>query len=129
MVVYLDTPVNKTIENIKTRGTDYEINSKALTPEFLQCMENLHKEKYLRESEYEYFVHISFISTMINFNNCDNFSIPGEVLIADFSEEEDVENIIEDIENIDFDSERDLRDPKFTDWRKDEWWQDYHRYL
>ncbi|XP_065200303.1 NADH dehydrogenase [ubiquinone] 1 alpha subcomplex subunit 10, mitochondrial [Planococcus citri] len=104
LIVYLDVPVNKTIENIKTRGADYEVNSKALTPEFLQSLEKISKEKYLREAD-----------------------VPGSVLMADFSEEEDVDNIIEDIENIDFDSERHSRDPKYADWRKDEWWQDWHR--
>lgn len=50
LIIYLDVPVEKTLENNKKRGTDYEANSKALTPEYLQTMEALYKDKYLPEA-------------------------------------------------------------------------------
>lgn len=56
--------------------------------------------------------------------------VPGEVIFADWSEYEDIDNIIEDIEAVDLTMEdRNWRDPKFYDWRQDEWWYDQARYM
>lgn len=50
LVVYLDVPVDKTMENIKKRNRDLEVNGKALTREFVQNMEDCYKDFYLREA-------------------------------------------------------------------------------
>lgn len=71
LVVYLDVPVKETIENIKTKGKDYEINSKALTPEFIQTMETLYKERYLAEAKYVFYrvTFYCFDSSLMFFQN------------------------------------------------------------
>lgn len=49
LVIYLDVPVPKVIENINKRALSYEKNSPVLTTEYLQTMENMYKQNYLKE--------------------------------------------------------------------------------
>lgn len=49
LLLYLDVPVNKVLENIKKRAIPYEKNSPALTPQYLRVMENIYKQQYLKE--------------------------------------------------------------------------------
>lgn len=49
LVIYLDMPVAAVQERIKARNLPYEVNSPALTPEFLAYMETVYKQHYLRE--------------------------------------------------------------------------------
>lgn len=49
LVIYLDVPVPKIIENIKKRGISWEQNSSVLTPEYLQVMEKMYKQNYLKQ--------------------------------------------------------------------------------
>lgn len=49
LVIYLDMPVSVVQKNIKERGIPYEVNSKALTPEYLGTMEKVYKQQYLKE--------------------------------------------------------------------------------
>lgn len=49
LVIYLDVPVPKVIENINKRAISYEKNSQVLTPKYLQFMENIYKQKYLKQ--------------------------------------------------------------------------------
>lgn len=49
LVIYLDVPVNKIIENVKRRAIPYEKNSPVLTPQYLGVMERTYKQNYLKE--------------------------------------------------------------------------------
>lgn len=93
LCIYLDVPVAKTRENIKKRNIDYEVNSKALTDQFLQEIEYGYKQSYLKE-----------------------ISEHAELLVYDWSEGGETEVVVEDIERIDFDSYGHY-DPKMQDWR------------
>lgn len=49
--IYLDVPVSTVQERIKARGFDWEVKGKALTPAYLEAMEDAYKRKYLPEIE------------------------------------------------------------------------------
>lgn len=49
LVIYLDVPVAKVQENIKKRAIPYEVNSKALTTDYLKELERAYKEIVLPE--------------------------------------------------------------------------------
>lgn len=100
LVVYLDVPVPKVMENIKKRALPYECNSPALTKEYLQSMEDTYKQQYLSE-----------------------ISRDAELLVYDWSNGGDTDVVIEDIEQIDFDR-FDEQDTQMRDWRlrrEEEW--------
>jgi len=94
LVIYLDAPNSLIYDNLKKRGQGEE---NALTPEFLDAMEEKYKFKFLRDIEEH-----------------------AEVLIYDWSVPGDTEVIVEDIERIDFDKyegEYEKHNPKMKDWR------------
>jgi len=93
LVIYLDAPVPVIMERIKKRNIDYEVNSKVLTPQYLQTLEDLYKKKYLQEA-----------------------GVHAELLIYDWSKYGEPEVVVEDIERIDFDK-YDKYDKKMEDWR------------
>ncbi|KAJ8929509.1 hypothetical protein NQ314_017802 [Rhamnusium bicolor] len=89
LVIYLDVPVPKVIENIKKRAISYEKNSSVLTP-----------QKH------------------------------AELLVYDWTDEGDVEIVVEDIERIDF-NRHDLQDSQLKDWdhsMEEEWAVLRHKY-
>lgn len=94
LVIYLDLPVNKVVDNIKARRCDYEVNGKALTPEFLTEVERQYKNKYLRD-----------------------ISTHAELLVYDWTGGGEVEVVVEDIERLDFDKYTERDEPKMKDWR------------
>ncbi|CAH0597200.1 unnamed protein product [Chrysodeixis includens] len=94
LVIYLDVPVNKVQEAIKTRKHDHEVNGKALTPGFLTEMERQYKNKYLRD-----------------------IATHAELLVYDWSGGGDVEVVVEDIERLNFDQYVEREEPKMKDWR------------
>lgn len=49
LVIYLDMPVSIVQQRIKARNLPHEVNSPALTPEFLAHMEMVYKQYFLRE--------------------------------------------------------------------------------
>lgn len=49
LVIYLDVPVATSLERIKKRGIPYEVKSKVFTPQYLECLEENYKQKYLKE--------------------------------------------------------------------------------
>jgi len=102
LAIYLDMPVTKSLEKIKERGRDYEINSKANSASFLTKLEESYKRNYLKQ-----------------------VSIHSELLIYDWSDGGDVEVVVEDIERIDFDKYT-LYDERMKDWRlpKEQAWAD-----
>lgn len=48
LVIYLDVPVNKILQNVKNRAISYEKNSPVLTPEYLGVMERTYKQNFLK---------------------------------------------------------------------------------
>ncbi|CAG9819656.1 unnamed protein product [Phaedon cochleariae] len=100
LVIYLDVPVPTILENIKKRAISYEKNSSVLTPQYLGVMEKKYKQNYLKE-----------------------ISKHAELLVYDWSDEGDVEVVVEDIERIDF-NRHDDQDPHLKDWvyRLEEEW-------
>lgn len=52
LVIYLDLPVPKVIDNIKKRAISWEKNSTVLSPAYLKTMEENYKN-YLKEIRYE----------------------------------------------------------------------------
>jgi len=79
-------------EKIKKRGIPYEVNSKVLTSEYLQDIENIYKLDYLK-----------------------NIITHSHVLIYDWTNEGDITSMVEDIEQLNFDYEK--SEKKMSDWR------------
>ncbi|XP_057660660.1 NADH dehydrogenase [ubiquinone] 1 alpha subcomplex subunit 10, mitochondrial [Diorhabda carinulata] len=107
LVIYLDVPVPKVIENIKKRAISYEKDSPVLTTKYLEVMEKQYKQNYLRE-----------------------IGKHAELLIYDWTNEGDVEIVVEDIERIDF-NKYDSQDPNLKDWvyrLEEEWALLRHKY-
>jgi NADH dehydrogenase (ubiquinone) 1 alpha subcomplex subunit 10 len=98
LVVYLDVPVSKVKENIKKRGVDYEVKSKVFNDQYLTDMENIYKQRYLKE-----------------------ITQHAELLVYDWTNGGETEVVVEDIERIDFDR-FDHYDPKMKDWRMPTEW-------
>ncbi|CAH1391616.1 unnamed protein product [Nezara viridula] len=107
LVIFLDAPVNKIKEKIKRRALSHEQNSPALTDQYLQDLEDIYKTEYLAK-----------------------VSSYAELLMYDWSEEGDVEVVVEDIERIDFEGYT-VYDEKFTDWfigKEQNWAEARNRY-
>ncbi|XP_042216693.1 NADH dehydrogenase [ubiquinone] 1 alpha subcomplex subunit 10, mitochondrial-like [Homarus americanus] len=97
LVVYLDMPVDVVLQRIQERNLPHEVNSPVLTREFLSYMEQVYKKQFLNE-----------------------MSGHSELLVYDWSEKGDCEVVVEDIERLNF--EFDKNDPKMADWKlTDEW--------
>lgn len=79
-------------EKIKKRGVPYEVNSKVLTSEYLQDIENLYKLDYLK-----------------------NIVLHSHVLVYDWTKEGDITSMVEDIEQLNFDYDK--SEKKMSDWR------------
>lgn len=77
LAIYLDVPVDKTLENIKRRNNEWEVKSPAITQKFLADMETAYKQEYLKE-----------------------ISVHSELLVYDWTHGGDVEVVVEDIERI-----------------------------
>lgn len=92
LIVYLDIPVDAVKEKIKKRGIPYEVNSKVLTSEYLQDIENIYKLDYLK-----------------------NVISHSHVLVYDWTNEGDISTIVEDIEFLNFDYDKKAK--KMADWR------------
>ncbi|KAL1116538.1 hypothetical protein AAG570_005010, partial [Ranatra chinensis] len=94
LVIYLDVPADRVLENIKKKGEPFEKEGKALTKAYLHDLENNWKNKFLKE-----------------------VSINSELVMYDWSNGGDVEAVVEDLERIDFDRFT-KHDAKLQDWRK-----------
>jgi len=104
LVIYLDSPVSVITSNLQKRGKGEE---KALTPKFLEVMEDVYKHQYLK-----------------------SISDHAELLIYDWSTPGEPEVVVDDIERIDFDN-YELHSPKMEDWRLDkeyDWAEKRHMY-
>lgn len=77
LVIYLDVPVDTVRQRINERKIDYEVNSKALTDKYLQDIDSVYKQKFLKE-----------------------VSIASELLVYDWSAGGETEVVVEDIERI-----------------------------
>lgn len=108
LVIYLDVPVSVVKDRIKKRGNPAEVNSKALTDNYLQDIENIYKQQYLKD-----------------------ISTHAELLVYDWSNHGETEVVVEDIERIDFDR-FDKDDTHMRDWRmenEEEWTEARARYM
>ncbi|KAK2577997.1 hypothetical protein KPH14_008426 [Odynerus spinipes] len=92
LVIYLDVPVNIVKERIKKRCIPYEVNSKVLTTKYLTDIETIYKNEYLPLIENHAYV-----------------------LMYDWSCGGDINDIVEDIERIDFEYTK-LHPEKLEDW-------------
>ncbi|KAL0129498.1 hypothetical protein PUN28_001636 [Cardiocondyla obscurior] len=92
LIIYLDMPVDAVKEKIKKRNIPYEVNSKVFTSEYLQDIETFYKLDYLK-----------------------NITEHSHVLIYDWTNEGNVDYMIEDIEELNFDYEK--TEKKMSDWR------------
>lgn len=93
LTVYVDCPVDACMERIKKRGIPSEVNSKFLNEDYLASIETHYKASFLPEMEKS-----------------------GELVISEFPDYEDEDQVIEEITRLDFSYEMD--DPK-----KFEWWR------
>ncbi|CAH1958876.1 unnamed protein product [Acanthoscelides obtectus] len=91
LIIYLDVPVPKVIENVKKRGISFEKGSPVINQQYLSVMEKHYMQSYLKE-----------------------MSKHSELLVYDWSEEGDVEIVVEDIERINFNY--DYQDQHLKDW-------------
>uniref|UniRef100_J3JVZ9 NADH dehydrogenase [ubiquinone] 1 alpha subcomplex subunit 10, mitochondrial n=1 Tax=Dendroctonus ponderosae TaxID=77166 RepID=J3JVZ9_DENPD len=100
LIIYLDVPVSKVLENVRQRNISYEKNSPVFTQQYLEVMEKTYKQKYLKE-----------------------MSPNAELLVYDWTVEGDTDIVVEDVEAIDFDK-YDEQDSHFQDWNlpnEEEW--------
>lgn len=96
LIIYLDGSAKVVKERIAKRKNDYEVKSKVFTDEYLNDMETIYKQHYLK-----------------------NISQHAELLVYDWSTVGETEVIVEDIERIDFNQfEVDRHNKKMKDWRK-----------
>lgn len=51
LIIYLDVPVPKVLENIQQRNISYEKNSPVFTQQYLDVMEKSYKQNYLKQME------------------------------------------------------------------------------
>ncbi|NP_001161245.1 NADH dehydrogenase [ubiquinone] 1 alpha subcomplex subunit 10, mitochondrial [Nasonia vitripennis] len=93
VIIYLDVPVDLTLQNIKKRGLPHEVNSKVLNEKYLSDIEENYKRDYLAKLT----------------ENC-------HLLIYDWSQGGDIEVVVEDLENLNYDDFEE-NDPKLQDWR------------
>ncbi|XP_055305500.1 NADH dehydrogenase [ubiquinone] 1 alpha subcomplex subunit 10, mitochondrial isoform X2 [Sitodiplosis mosellana] len=94
LVIYLDVPVNTTLEKIKKRNLHNEANSPLFKDtKFLETIDEVYKRNFLKD-----------------------ISSHSELLVYDWSNGGDTELVVEDIERIDFDS-YEKESSKMRDWR------------
>ncbi|XP_014216562.1 NADH dehydrogenase [ubiquinone] 1 alpha subcomplex subunit 10, mitochondrial [Copidosoma floridanum] len=93
LIIYLDVPIEKTMENINKNGQPFEKNAKAFSEQYLTEIDNAYKREYL-----------PFL---------DDYSL---LLCYDWTEEGDFELVMEDIEDLDFERYSN-HETKLADWR------------
>ncbi|KAK8776224.1 hypothetical protein V5799_030430 [Amblyomma americanum] len=104
LVIYLDAPTDILLQRIRERNRPEEVKSKVLTKAYLDEIESLYKQNYLRSVRKE-----------------------TELLMYDWSHFGDTEMVLDDIEHIDFEGYLDdPYGPMMADWRKiGDVWDDY----
>uniref|UniRef100_Q8MVA8 NADH dehydrogenase [ubiquinone] 1 alpha subcomplex subunit 10, mitochondrial n=1 Tax=Ixodes scapularis TaxID=6945 RepID=Q8MVA8_IXOSC len=103
LVIYLDAPSNVLLQRIKERNIPYEVQSKVLAKEYLDEIDRLYKQSYLRSIR-------------------DN----SELLLYDWTTIGEFELVVDDIERINFEALMDdPYGPMLKDWKKreDDWSQ------
>ena len=91
LVVYLDVPHDIVLKRIKQRNRPFEVKSQVFSEPFLQYFENSYKQ-LIKQMESK-----------------------SEVLVYDWSENGDIDPLVENIEHLDFDTPAKIRN-KFKDW-------------
>lgn len=100
LTFYLDTPVDKCLERIKSNSDPKIAESKALVPEFLEAIEKAYEDVVLNSADY--YGHVYHV-------NHKKISTP-----------EEIEDILDDIAPIVF--EYDHKDTRYKGWFPDEVW-------
>lgn len=77
LAIYLDVPVDKTMDNIKKRANEWELKSPILSEKYLSDMESIYKQQYLKD-----------------------ISVHAELLVYDWTHGGDTEVVVEDIQRI-----------------------------
>ncbi|CAN7996135.1 unnamed protein product [Ixodes pacificus] len=101
LVIYLDAPSNVLLQRIKERNIPYEVKSKVLTKEYLDEIDRLYKQSYLR-----------------------SIRDHSELLLYDWTTIGESELVVDDIERINFEALLDdPYGPMLKDWKKreDDW--------
>ncbi|KRZ19122.1 NADH dehydrogenase [ubiquinone] 1 alpha subcomplex subunit 10, mitochondrial [Trichinella zimbabwensis] len=101
LVIYLDCPVRKCMENINRRNIPWENNGKVIDFSYLETIENGYKE-YLKQADDESIIMVY------------DWENPGEVAL-----------VVEDIEKVDLDTYEWHKNNKFEGWHNiasEVWW-------
>lgn len=94
LVIWLDIPPEESLKRIKKRNIDYEANSKAMSLEYLETLDEFNKEQFLPE-----------------------IANHAELLMYDWSEGgQEVDLVIEDLEKLNYDA-YEKRGERMEDWR------------
>lgn len=94
LAIYLDMPVDKCMERIKNSSDPMEANSKALTPEFLEGIQEAYENIMLPKLEHN--------------GHVLKYKVEGRMT------DDELFDVIDDIKELDF--EYDWHDTKFADW-------------
>lgn len=95
LIIYLDIPCEKVQANIKKRNIDYEVQSKAFIPRYLQSMDYFYKQCFLKKLQKH-----------------------TPILVYDWSEGGDTEILLDDVEAVDYPGFEDTPyNKKMEDWR------------
>lgn len=95
LTIYLDAPVNVIRDKITARGNPLEVESKNLTDEYLQAIEDFYKKKHLPSMA--------------------KSGVVMEVDSTEIIDDIDLDAIAEEVQNINMQTE-DSEDTKFRDW-------------
>lgn len=103
LTLYLDTPVDKCLDNLKRKNDPTIANSKALTSEFLQAIEGAYNEHVLPScDQYSYIKNVDHTRTSVV----------------------DIEDLLDEVEKVDF--LYDEKDTRYKGWFPDRIWLWYN---
>lgn len=90
LIIYLDVPPELVKEKIKKKGNPHEVNSEVFTTKYLSNLETAYKNEYLKPLQKD-----------------------AQLLVYDWSTEGNIQDVIYDIEKLDFTI---IEDVQFKDW-------------
>lgn len=93
LVIWLDISAEESLRRIKERNLEFEAESKVMTLEYLETLEDVNKNQFLPE-----------------------ISRHAELLMYDWSQGQETDLVVEDLEKLDFD-QYEKRGERMEDWR------------